>query len=592
MKESAVAAAARETMLGVLQKEYLHFLPFLEDVMSELGFGVTDIQADIAGYIEHGPEYLMVQAQRSQAKTTIAAAYCVWSLIHNPKLRVLIISAGGSQASDISTLIVRIIMTMDVLACLRPDKTAGDRSSTEAFDVHHSLKGLEKSPSVKCMGITANMQGNRADLLLADDIESAKNSQTAVMRAQLLHLTKDFTSIVQKGRIIWLGTPQTGESIYNSLPSRGVAVRIWPGRYPTVEQEEHYAGALAPLIRNRMLADPSLRTGGGILGDQGKPIDPVLLDEEQLQKKERDQGLAYFQLQHMLCTKMLDAMRFPLKPEHLCVVQGAGTIFPVKIVRGMENWHREPYSIETFNYSVMRPQETSRETAKLSKVWATIDPAAGGANGDETGYAIGGFLNDNIVALEVSGIPGGYALPLLEELAERLMTWDVEGVTIEKNMGYGAFAVVFTPILQAAAKKRGRTVSVEEELVTGQKEARLISTLSPVMGRGSLIVTPHCLEYDGISVERYAPQQRLTYSLLYQMSKLTAQRNALAHDDRLDALEALVRKFQAVLAKDKQDDIEKLNEKARLDLINSALKQLGAPLINQGRTSMLRRARK
>lgn len=587
--ESPVAAAARELMLQALQREYKHFLPFLEDVMSELGFGVTDIQADIAGYIEHGPEYLMVQAQRSQAKTTIAAAYCVWSLIHNPKLRVLIISAGGSQASDISTLIVRIIMTMDVLECLRPDKTAGDRSSTEAFDVHHSLKGLDKSPSVKCMGITANMQGNRADLLLADDIESAKNSQTATMRAQLLHLTKDFTSIVQKGRIIWLGTPQTGESIYNSLPARGVVVRIWPGRYPTVEQEEHYGSALAPLIQQRMAANPELRKGGGILGDQGQPIDPVLLDEEALQKKERDQGVAYFQLQHMLCTKLLDALRFPLKPEQLCVVNPAGTVFPVKIVRGMEKYLREEHAVETYNYFVMTPQETSRETAKLSKVWATIDPAAGGANGDETGYAIGGFLNDNIMALEVSGVPGGYALPILEELAERLMAWDVEGVTIEKNMGYGAFAVVFTPILQAAAKKRGKTVSVEEELVTGMKEARLINTLSPVMGRGSLIVTPHCLEYDALSVQRYAPQQRITYSLLYQMAKLTQQRNALAHDDRLDALEALVRKFQAVLAKDKQDDIEKLNEKARLDLINQALKQLGAPLINNGRTSMLRR---
>ena len=76
-------------------------------------------------------------------------------------------------------------------------------------------------------------QGKRADLLIPDDIESSKNSATPVQRAKLLHLTKDFISICQYGRIVWLGTPQTMDSIYNSLPARGVAVRIWPGRYPT-----------------------------------------------------------------------------------------------------------------------------------------------------------------------------------------------------------------------------------------------------------------------------------------------------------------------------------------------------------------------
>ena len=151
----------------------------------------------------------MVQAQRGQAKTTIAAAFAVWCLIHSPAHRVLIISAGGTQANEISTLIVRIVMTMDVLECMQPDKLAGDRTATDAFDIHHSLKGLDKSPSVACVGIDSNLQGKRADLLIADDIESSKNSATPVQRAKLLHLTKDFTSINSTGRILWLGTPQT-----------------------------------------------------------------------------------------------------------------------------------------------------------------------------------------------------------------------------------------------------------------------------------------------------------------------------------------------------------------------------------------------
>src|ERR1051326_7895052 len=225
-REQEAAAKVRWAKLETLQKHYTHFEDFLEDGMEELGFSATDIQREIGAWMEHGPQYIMVQAQRGQAKTTVAALFSVWCLIHSPAHRVLIISAGGTQAVEISTLIVRIITSMDVLECMRPDKMAGDRTSVEAFDLHHSLKGLDKSPSVACVGIDSNLQGKRADLLIPDDIESSKNSATAVQRAKLLHLTKDFTSINSTGRIIWLGTPQTLESIYNSLPARGVSIRI------------------------------------------------------------------------------------------------------------------------------------------------------------------------------------------------------------------------------------------------------------------------------------------------------------------------------------------------------------------------------
>ncbi len=240
LRESAEAALLRQQKLSMLQEEYRTFLPFLIDFMIVLGFSVTPVQKLIAQFLEYGPLYRMVQAQRGQAKTTITAAYACWRLIHNPDMAVLIVSAGGKQANEISTLIVRMFMSWDVLECMRPDAAMGDRISVEAFDVHYTLKRLNKSPSVACTGITGNLQGKRAGLLIADDVESMKNSMTAVQREQLLLLTKDFTSICSTGDIIYLGTPQTTESIYNSLPGRGVLVRIWTGRFPNAEQEEAY----------------------------------------------------------------------------------------------------------------------------------------------------------------------------------------------------------------------------------------------------------------------------------------------------------------------------------------------------------------
>lgn len=553
-QESAEQAALRWDRLHILQREYANFIPFLEEVMFELGFETTDVQREIAGFMEFGPQYLMVQAQRGQAKTTVAAAFAVWCLMHSPAHRVLVLSAGGNQASDIATLIVRLIMTMDILECMRPDKMAGDRTSTEKFDIHHSLKGTDKSASVECHGIDSNLQGLRADLILADDVESGKNSATQVQRAKLLHITKDFTSINSTGRIIWLGTPQTLESIYNSLESRGVTIRIWPGRYPTETQVAFYGNRLAPGILQRLKANPRLGSGGGLLGDQGQPMDPVILDEEKLQAKELDQGQAYFQLQHMLNTTLSDAMRYPLKPSLLTIMRAAGLRWPLQIIRGMLDTAVRHFNIATHAFTMMAPHEVSPETGTLESIWAYVDPAAGGANGDETAWAIGGILSGNIVLLSAGGIPGGYTLDKMEYLAKLMKKWNVGGVTIEKNMGFGAFREVWLPIL-----RQHHQCDVQDDLVTGQKEARIIATLSPVMGRGALIISEEVIDEDRDTISRYNPSMQQSYSLFYQLAKMTSARQALVHDDRADALEGLVRHFQAALARD-QEKILKANK--------------------------------
>lgn len=547
MTEAHADSQVRWAKLGLLQRHYSSFIPFLEDGMHELGFSATEIQHEIGNWLEHGPQYLMVQAQRGQAKTTVAALFAVWCLIHSPAHRVLIISAGGTQANEISTLIVRLIMSMEVLECMRPDKMAGDRTSVEAFDVHHSLKGLDKSPSVACVGIDSNLQGKRADLLIADDVESGKNSATAVQRAKLLHITKDFTSINSTGRIIWLGTPQTLESIYNSLAARGVSIRIWPGRYPTAVQCKYYGNNLAPSIARKLSINPSLASGGGVLGDQGQAIDPMILDEQTLQKKELDQDTPYFQLQHMLNTTLSDSMRYPLKPEKLVVLSTDGKRMPLTVVRGMMDTHRVDKQVCDFAFKISIPHMVSPEVATFQSIWAYVDPAPGGANADETAYAIAGFLNGNIILLSVGGIPGGYDDEKMEELARRLAKFKLDGLTIEKNMGFGAFRQIFQPIL-----RKHLQCQIDDDLVTGQKEARIINTLAPVMGRGALLVDEGVVDEDRDCCARYTPAMQQSYSLFYQLAKISMARGALVHDDRADAVEGVVRHFQEALAQDQE----------------------------------------
>ncbi len=291
-RESLEEALQRWDDLEALQEHYTDFADFLHDVQDEIyGWETAPIQYDIGNFLAHGGSNIMIQAQRGQAKTTITAIFAVWCLLHDPKHRIVIISAGNDKASEISKGIINIINAMECLSCLRPDRNAGDRTSTENFDVHYTLRGEGMNPSIKCLGITSNLQGYRADLLIPDDIESSKNALTQVQREQLLHKTKDFTSICSDGRIVYLGTPQTTDSIYNTLPARGYTVRIWPGRFPTLEEEQEYGEFLAPWIKDRMQKAPDLRTGGGVLGDVGQPTDPGdRLGEASLQGKKVGSG--------------------------------------------------------------------------------------------------------------------------------------------------------------------------------------------------------------------------------------------------------------------------------------------------------------
>lgn len=547
MADRTFGKGERWVDLRLLQAEYPTFGPFLFDVIEGLmGFICTALQLDIANFLATGPRNRMVQAQRGQAKTTIAAAYAVWRQIHDPTTRVLIISAGQDMAEEISGWIIQIISGMEELACMMPDKAHGDRSSVKAFDIHWELKGAEKSPSIACIGITSNMQGKRADILIADDIESAKNSMTEVQRSRLTHLSRDFTSICSKGEIIYLGTPQSIDSIYNGLFSRGYTIRVWPGRYPTLTEESNYAETLAPAIREAMERDPLLRTGGGPMGDRGKPTDPVLLGEDWLLKKETDQGSAYFQLQHMLDTRLSDAERFPLKAEKIRFMDINLDRAPLVL-----NWQQHeadrlhPPSGWPLVQRYYRVQSFGEEFGTFSGTVMYVDPAGGGQHGDETSFAVTREMAGKIFLVDVGGVPGGLDQVALDQLTEVAVQWEPQRIFIEENYGKGALSSTWQPSLFQKHK-----CSVEDVWETGQKELRIIDTLEPIIGSGKFICDAGLLKRDWEQCKKYPVEKQASYSLWYQLSRITREKGALIHDDRLDAVAGACRPWIEHLRKD------------------------------------------
>jgi hypothetical protein len=194
----------------------------------------------------------------------------------------------------------------------------------------------------------------------------------------------------------------------------------------------------------------------------------------------------------------------------------------------------------------------------------TIDPAGGGANGDETGMAAGYSVAGNIHVPWVGGFPGGYELHKLHLIRDTLVELVRKGfplrkIIIEKNFGYGAFQAVLEPVIRAIEKELG-PVGIDEDYVSGQKERRIIDTLEPVVSRGSLIIHDTAVAANNLTLEYHSPEKRGTYCVFHQLAGISSVRDALVHDDRLDALEALVRHLQPQLSdKDsKRDDQEHL----------------------------------
>ena len=362
-----------------------------------------------------------------------------------------------------------------------------------------------------------------------------KNSRTVNTREILEDLTKEFESICSEGDIIYLGTPQSRESIYNNLPSRGYAIRIWPGRYPTEEQELAYGANLAPMLMLDMVKNPELRRGYGLDMSLGAPTCPEMFPEELLIEKEISQGRDKFMLQYMLNTSLSDAHRYPLKIENLIVADMSMDMGPALPIWSHDE--RNLYKSSTIGrYKLYRALPHQYELLPFERTIMFIDPAGGGKNADEMAYAVIKLIGAYVYIVAIGGVPGGYDEESLQRLVQVAIDTKANTVLIEKNFGNGAHCNMLKPMFQRSSWP----VDIEEVYNTGQKELRIIDTLEPLLSSHRLIISSDALEHDGNSVEGYSIEVRVTYRLLHQMAMITRDRNCLRHDDRLDALAGAV----------------------------------------------------
>ena len=507
------------------------FKLFLQALWTQLDLpSPTRAQYAIADYLQHGPKRLQIQAFRGVGKSWITGAFVLWTLFVNSEKKIMIISASKERADNMSIFLQKLIIETPWLSHLRP-KNEDARWSRVSFDV---LCSPHQAPSVKSVGITGQLTGSRADLMILDDIEVPGNSMTELMREKLLQLCTEAESILtpkDDSRIMFLGTPQTTFTVYRKLAERSYKPFVWTARYP--RKLSNYEGLLAP----QLLDD---------IDNGAKPweVTDDRFDNEDLIDREAAMGRSNFMLQFMLDTSLSDAEKFPLKCADMVITSVNPTKAPEAVV-----WCSDPANIIKDAPAVGLPGDYFYSPMQLQGTWDTyteticsVDPSGRGT--DETAAAFISQRNGFLYLHEMRAYRDGYSDKTLLDILRGCKKFNVSTLLIETNFGDGIVAELFNKHLQQTRQN----IYIEEVRANVRKEDRIIDALEPVLNQHRLVVDRGVIDWDFKSNPDAAPEERLLYMLFYQMSRMCREKGAVKHDDRLDCLAQGVKYYTDAMA--------------------------------------------
>jgi len=509
------------------------FKLFLQALWGQLDLpSPTRAQYAIADYLQNGPKRLQIQAFRGVGKSWITGAFVLWTLFNDPERKIMIISASKERADNMSIFLQKLIIETPWLSHLQP-KSDDSRWSRISFDV---LCSPHQAPSVKSVGITGQLTGSRADLMILDDIEVPGNSMTELMREKLLQLCTEAESILtpkSDSRIMYLGTPQTTFTVYRKLAERNYRPFVWPARYPRKSKLSQYEGLLAPQIQADL--------DSGVV--EWETTDDRF-DNDDLIEREASMGRSNFMLQFQLDTSLSDAEKFPLKMADMVVTSVNPTKAPESIV-----WCSDPSNVikdvptvglpGDYFYS---PMQMVGDWDSYSETICSVDPSGRGS--DETTAAYLSQRNGFLYLHEMRAYRDGYSDRTLLDILRGCKKFNATTLLIESNFGDGIVAELFKKHIQQTKQQ----IFIEETRANVRKEDRIIDSLEPVLNQHRLVVDKGVIDWDYKSNADEAPELRLLYMLFYQMSRMCREKGAVKHDDRLDCLAQGVKYYTDALS--------------------------------------------
>jgi len=553
---------------SILPEELELFPYFLAWGMRETGLigpedEPTRMQLLIADWLDHEAGGASITAAFREASKSYIAG---WSALHRLSLdpvneKVLLTGATAKKPQEVSDWMQKTVNSLDLFEPLRPRRD--QRQSVIAWDVGPS--SIDQAPSCRVSGILSpGLTGSRATFILPDDVENESNSITLLKQMRLASIFNELVAILkvpapgQMPRAIRvLGTPHIETSLYLELSrNRGYRIRYFPARYPDPNSEndwECYEGNLCPQLVDEIKEHPWLI---------GMPTDPERFPEEVLLDKELKGTRAWVQLQYQLNCRLSTAEKYPCRLGDLLVMGLDGKALPELLAwsGGQEQRIQDLQCVGLGSDRFYHRPVMQGGWLPRSEVWRTamaIDPSARGR--DEMGWCILAELNGNVFLLDWGGTQAGFEDETLALLCEKAKQWGVQVVLPEPNYGGGMFNAILLPHMQRIYPNCSILGPDEVPWSTAQKEVRIVNTVAPLVQQHRLVVNEARIQSEWEEAERdqETGHQR---TLMFQLSRVTTDRNCLQWIDRLDALAIGCAWFEASTAQDQKKATDQRNQ--------------------------------
>jgi len=399
------------------------------------------LHLDIAAWLcqrwLEGDRHLLLLCFRSAGKSTLVGLFCAWLLLNRPNLRILILSAEYDLAKKMVRNVKNIVERHPLTNELIPDRSI--QWAADQFTVQRSL--VLRDPSLLARGISSNITGSRADVVICDDVEVPNTCRTPTRREELRDRLHEISYVLVPGGLqLYAGTPHNLNSIYAEVPS---------------DRE------------SQVFLDGFQRLVIPIVNEKGESCWPERFPEDCIEELKKQTGPAKFQSQMMLRPSEDDDLR--LNPKDLIRYEG------------------DLASRESNGHTILTI--AGRRMVSVTGWW---DPAFGSPNRGDSSVVAAVFADDD----------GGYwlhdvrylvhdparsddvdeATQLCRQVATFARELYLPSITIETN-GLGRF---LPALLRREMATSGFGCRVIEHVSHRNKDQRILDAFDPVLAAGAL----------------------------------------------------------------------------------------------------------
>lgn len=195
-----------EDLEEIQRREYRKSLGLTAKYLLEYPDVNLATHGEIINALESKTKRKLIVCPRGSLKSTVCdISYPIWLLLSNPNLRILIDSEVYSNSKTFLREIKAQLESERVTSLF--GKFKSDSNWTEGAVTINQRTIARKEPSIQCSGVGAIKVGMHFDVIIHDDMNSNKNSQTKEGRQKVIDHYRLNTSILEPdGTLVVVGT--------------------------------------------------------------------------------------------------------------------------------------------------------------------------------------------------------------------------------------------------------------------------------------------------------------------------------------------------------------------------------------------------